>query len=159
MKIQFGGLRQHGSVEDRFEIAIAFDANAGSTLELSFREFRFDQKISDAEVYLGSLHVICEQGYSGLTPELKALRRFCAEQSAEETTGRKSLWVAEDIHEERVRTCGRVQFPSLRVMTYQAAPRGGVRLRESATPFGSSANAFVRCRVKVSMSPILGLAE
>jgi hypothetical protein len=67
--------------------------------------------------------------------------------------------VTEDIHEERVRTRGRVQFLSRRVMTYQAAPRGGVRLRESAVPFGPPANTPVRCRMKISMSSILGLTE
>jgi hypothetical protein len=68
------------NVEGRFEVAIAFDANAGSTLEFSFRELRFDQEISDAEVYLSALNMICDQRYSGPAAELETLGRFGAEQ-------------------------------------------------------------------------------
>jgi len=159
MKIRFGGLRQHGNVESRFKVAIALDANTRCTLELSFGEFRFDQEISNTKIHFGALHMLCDQGYPGLAAKLKTLGRFGAKQNAERTTSRKSLRVTEDIHKKCVRTRGGIQFPSSRVMTYQTATRGGVKLREPAAPFGLPANGFVRCRVKVSMNPIPGLTK
>ncbi len=79
MEIRFACLRQHVRIEGRFEVAITFDANTGSTLKFSFRELRFDQKISDSEIHFGPLNMICDQGYSGLAAELKPFGRPCAE--------------------------------------------------------------------------------
>src|ERR1700679_1744682 len=146
-------------VKDRVEVTIPLDALARSTLEVGFRQLGFDQKITDAEICFGALDVICDKRNAGFVAELETLRRFSANQNAERTPGRKSLRVTEDIHKERIGTRRRVHFFSLRVMTYEAAPRRGVRLLKPTDPLGFSANAFVRCWMKVSMSPRFRVAE
>jgi hypothetical protein len=44
-------------------------------------------------------------------------------------------------------------------MTWEAAPCGGVGLAKPTTPFGFPADAFVRCRVEISVGGVSGLPK
>jgi hypothetical protein len=99
MKIRFGGLRQQLSIEHGRKVAIPLDPEAGSALKICLGQLRFNQKISDAEVYLGALDVICDEWDARLAAELEALRRVGPEQETEGAIRRKGSRMTKNIHQ------------------------------------------------------------
>jgi hypothetical protein len=108
MKIRSGGLRQEISIEHGRKVAVPLDPEAGRPLKLCLGQLRFDQKISDAEVYLGALDVICDEWDARLAAELEALRRVGPEQEPKGAIRRKSSRMTKNIHQKRVGTSGGV---------------------------------------------------
>ncbi len=134
------------------QIAIRFHHRDLPHLEVGLRQLRFDQEIAELHVNFGSVYAPAPQRNSRLEPELWSAANFRSQQCAQ-SRFRQRFRVTENIHQQRIRTHARVQFPPSPFRSRQRPRSMAVNFVQPAFPFRPLQNRPIRALQKIAVFP------